>query len=235
MLPSWIDLPTPRTFAEIDFIASPDGDDAYILVHDGEIVYGSSDIYDVYEHAKEYNFEFTAAAIEASGSEETWLGVHLPRDDGMITLMLAINDVERWDMLQNDYHQAVENIETFRADNNAASAFDMLDTHPAFWTRRAAEPTWDWQTNGHMQDIWFAPTGGGWTMEAGGHTDDFTSKFHDLRLDVYGNTFNDALIELAQKVDKFFNVDGTEIPDVEYEKSNLELHLDEVMKGLEDD
>lgn len=229
MLPDWIELPSPKPFAEIDYMGG-----AYVLVVDGEVLYSNDDdIYDVYSMASDYNFEFTPAAIEASGSEETWLGLHLPGDNGRMTVMLALNDSERWDMLQNDYYQAVDNVYAFRENPIIETAYDMLDTHPAFWTRRTAEPTWNWENDGHVQGFWFAPSGDGWMMEAGGHTEDMTDKYHDLRLDVYEKTFEDCLLALAHKVDKFFNVDGTEIPNVEYEKSEIELRLEEAIKELE--
>jgi hypothetical protein len=51
-------------------------------------------------------------------------------------------------------------------------------------------------------------------------------------LDIYAQTFEEAVVLLAQKVDKFFDIDGTERPDVEYEKSEIEKTLEERVKDL---
>lgn len=232
MLPDWIELPAPRPAAEIDYVSG-----VYVLLSNGEVMWAEKDIYDVYKLSKDYNTEFTPAAIKECGGDETWLGLRLPPDDrGHIPVMLSLSDIERWDMLQADFHEAVCNIRRWRENPSLDNAYWMLDTHPAFWSRRTDEPTWDWEASGHMQRVWFAPTGGGgWTMETGGHTEDMTSHFHDLRLDVYSDTFENCILKMAELVDKFFHEDGNEREGVEYEKSELELILKERLRKLDNE
>lgn len=224
MLPDWIELPAPRPFATIHAqggLFAAEGSD-------GEVIAVGIDIYDIYARtSNNYNLEITAAAKAAGnvqGDEDFMLSV--PTDDGMLLAMIIINDMERWDMLQGAFHDAVANIRAYRDEPSLSNAYNMLDTHPAFWTRVEEEPTWNWQIDGHVQNLRFFLAEGEWMMEAGSHTPGFTGHYYDPRLDVYGDTFEDCLLAMAAKVDKFFHEDGTEREGVEYEKSKLELLLE---------
>jgi hypothetical protein len=59
--------------------------------------------------------------------------------------------------------------------------------------------------------------------------------YNDYRLHVFGKTVEDAMIKFAAKVDQFYADDGTEIPDVQYEKSPFEKHVDAIINQAIDD
>lgn len=228
MLPPWIGLPAPRPFVYIDY----NYELSYFVDFEGGI-----EVFDTLEEAygavDNYNFEISPAALEAAGGNDDDGLITIPASNGYSRLLIRLNDIERWDMVQWEYHQAVQNIRDWRDNPTLDNACYMLDTHPAFWTRHKYEPTWDWKADGHVKEFWFARGDDCWMMEAGGHTEDFVHKFHDLRLDIWEDTFEDCIIKMAVLVDKFFNEDGTEREGVAYEKSELELLLEERLKELE--
>lgn len=226
MLPDWIELPPLRPYAYIDYRPLSQ---VFSVDMGGEDFNAFETLEEAYEFCQGFDFEITDRALQEAGAENNNGFITLPNN----RLLLVLNNIERWDMLQNDYHQAADNIHRWRAEPNLDNAYYMLDTHPAFWTRHKEEPTWHWETNGHVNGFWFARGDNCWMMEAGGHTPDLTSTFHDIRLDVWGDTFEDCIMKMAELVDKFFNEDGTERENVEYEKSELELLLDERLKELD--
>lgn len=118
-------------------------------------------------------------------------------------------------------------------------AWNFLDHHPFAWYRWNKERPDDWATEGLISKMWLQPTYDKegnilFMMEAGAAVEpERTSHYHDPRLDVYAPSFNDAIIEMAALVHKFFHLDGSERENVEYEKSELELTLEERMKEVE--
>ena len=55
----------------------------------------------------------------------------------------------------------------------------------------------------------------------------YQEHYHDYRLDVWANTFEQAFIKLAAKVYKFFDHQGVERPNVPHIKPAWVLELDE--------
>lgn len=228
MLPDWIELPPLRPYAYIDYRPLSQ---AFSVDMVGEDFTTFETLEEAYEFCRDFDFEITDRALQEAGAENNNGFIFMPNN----RLLLVLNDIERWDMLQNDFHEAVHNIRRWREDPSLDNAYWMLDTHPSFWTRHVEVPTWEWKTDGHTKDFWFAYGNGCWMMEAGGHTDDLMYKFHDLRLDVYEDTFENCILKMAELVDKFFHEDGNERENVEYEKSELELLLEERLRELDNE
>ena len=57
--------------------------------------------------------------------------------------------------------------------------------------------------------------------------------YHDYRLDVWADTFEQAFIELAAMVHKFFDHQGVERPDVPHVKPAWALELQEIITDVE--
>lgn len=118
-------------------------------------------------------------------------------------------------------------------------AYAFIQGHPAFWVRREAKPTFEWETSAGFSSLWHGLTHDKegkpcLMLEHGSHiAPEYTTHYHDLRLDVYAPTFEEGLVEMALLVDKFFHPDGTEREGVEYVKSPLELDLEEAVVSLE--
>lgn len=118
-------------------------------------------------------------------------------------------------------------------------SYYFLDGHPCFWTRKldnSGNPRdpFDWNTSGHAMNLWSSPsfskknsTGVSFEMEAGAHlAPNYTTHGRDFRMDVYGTSYEDAIIQTAARIHKFFDLEGNERENIDYEKSQLELELE---------
>ena len=157
-------------------------------------------------------------------------------EEGNNRLFIAFTNQDHREVVEENFANSLAAIREWRENKDDFKAsYCMLDDHPAFWTRHKAEPTYDWSNRGNVSDkFWFAPSTSGMMMECGAHiAPDYTDTYHDLRLDTYGTSFEDCIIQTAALVDKFFHSDGTERGGAEYEKSELELLLEERMQAYE--
>lgn len=121
------------------------------------------------------------------------------------------------------------------------ASWHFLDSHPAFWTKSPYDNNrYSWETSGYAQSMWHVPSVDDegtvyHMMEAGASVPpNHTEHYHDLRLDVFASSYEEAVVETAALVDKFFHSDGTERKNVEYEKSDLELILEDRIDDLEE-
>ena len=99
------------------------------------------------------------------------------------------------------------------------SSYNYVTNHPVFWTRYAYEKytgPYSWNKNS-SEAIWSSPIWGKdgkykWALEHGAHIPhtEYTNRYHDLRLDVYGGTIEEAYVMLADEVFKLWDFDGTE-------------------------
>lgn len=159
-----------------------------------------------------------------------------------IRILLNFTARDKLRLLKYEYYVSQDLLAEYR-DNPTGfwESYSVVDTHPAFWVREEGEGrTLTWQHQGHAHRLWASPLPSGddsnvvWTLETGSHiAPDYYHHYHDPRLDVEAPTIEEAYIQLAALVVKFFHDDGTEREDVEYEKSKLELLLEERIAGLE--
>lgn len=98
-------------------------------------------------------------------------------------------------------------------------SYRFLELHPAFWTRTEHDPNY-WITYAGLSGNYVLvltdkknkPT---ICFEHGAAYGDRYTTCHDYRLDVYAPTFEDAYIQLAALVHKYFYLDGSEREDIE--------------------
>lgn len=232
MLPNWIteNLPEAETPAVISF----DGEHYVRTEPDGEQNKFPT-LEEAYDHASTRNLSFDESVKENMDGF-----AYVPTEDKRYSrLLLAISTAERLEMLVHQFQDFLTVAQDYYASPESfRRAYHYVTMHPAFWTRHEAEPTYEWD-NDYADKVWMRPYFKDgkttWMLEAGGHiAPDYTSHYHDLRLDVYAASVEEGYIKLAAKVAQFFNDDGTEKENVEYEKSELELLLEERMSGLED-
>jgi hypothetical protein len=154
-------------------------------------------------------------------------------------LLTSPHDTKVWLAVTHYYRFLKLTVEYEKNPNDFVTAYNWVDYHPAFWTRYTADSNhWNIANN---SKVW---VGVGVhedsrkpyiMLEHGAAVpDERTSTYHDLRLDVYEDTYEEAFIALAAKVHKFFDVDGSERPDVDYKKSNLEKLLEEAVADLDE-
>jgi hypothetical protein len=155
-------------------------------------------------------------------------------------ISLFIEDKEDMDVFlaKGRYHKFLESTLRYEKNpDNFRTAWNWLDRHPAFWSHRS-EDDFYWSTENNSR-IWMGVSANreGNTvimLEHGAAVrDSRTHHYHDLRLDIYAPTYEEAIIQLAAKVYQFFEVDGSERKDVEYEKSELEITLEEKVAAID--
>lgn len=95
------------------------------------------------------------------------------------------------------------------------AAYSFIQYHPMFWNRhRIDKYPHEWDTeNGHAT-LWVCATkndkGEPVVMLEGGSSvePNHNHHYHDYRMDVWGKNFEDAYIQFAQNVHKYFSLDG---------------------------
>lgn len=124
------------------------------------------------------------------------------------------NSVE---VLEMSYKYFLELTEEYLVNpDDFVLAYRWVERHPAFWTRRDGEKTFHWETEYGLAKAWIGvgrdENGRPEVMiEHGGHVEsDYVHHYHDTRLDVISETFEEAWIAFAEKVHEHFNLDGTD-------------------------
>lgn len=187
------------------------------------------------EEAYDYSRENGDTIIEESVPEYDEMFIMVPMENGRKRIILSFCDKDRLYLLEMDYENFLKTADEYHKNPTIFfNAYNYIDGHPAFWTMCGEKtPTYEWNRS-HIRSIWSAPLSDDkgnlvWALETGAHTPDFRSHYHDLRLDTYAPTIEEAYIKLAAKISKFYNDDGTEKTGVVYEKSETELLLEERM------
>jgi hypothetical protein len=158
---------------------------------------------------------------------------------GFSKILISSTEDDHLRILQYHYNGWRESAPEYLANpNDFLMAYYFLDSHPCFWTRQLTNSgevrdPFGWKMSGHAMDLWSMPefsetnpTGVTFMMEAGAHiAPAYTSHFHDLRMDVYAESYEAAIIKTAALVHKFFDLEGNERENVDYEKSQLEVDL----------
>ena len=159
-------------------------------------------------------------------------------NDGL--MVFGWNYDDALDIIKSDYSKFVTEIDPeWRADkNNWGKAYIWLDNHPAFWLKNDGSGL-SWATSNcnsrisayvDLKDNENTIV----SMEHGQHVPkEYNMHYHDYRLDVEAEDFSSAYVKLAKKVDKFFNIDGTEKKNVNYKKSVAEKQLEKIIKDSE--
>lgn len=160
----------------------------------------------------------------------TWIGESTSNKDKINSLKLCYDNFLRE---VNPYYQAHQ--------DNWAVAYQWLSCHPVFWTKFRDDTPYNWKTDCGLSHLWVSVNYSESEdetyvqMEHGSHVEpDYRTHYHDPRLDVYAHSYEEGIVSLAQKVNQFFNVDGSEKDDVDYEKSPVEVSLEEASRGVKD-
>lgn len=107
---------------------------------------------------------------------------------------------------------------------NFKNAYQYIQHHPAFWWRNDSSSDSRWNTDCYTDQIWAETISNdsneqkySWALEAGRAVEEgFTHHYHDLRLDVYGDSIEEAYVKLAFMVSQAFEDDGTDKPNIEH-------------------
>jgi hypothetical protein len=229
-LPQWLTnlLPPPK-----DHVLLSKSADTWI-VNDNDIYSSSiktfSTLAEAHSYLRNNNLDFE---IDENIEGEDSLFLSYPSERSRLyTLVLGSSDKNRLMRLQSDFKDSLDAATAYLADPlNFLSAYYFVDQHPAFWTYDPDHP-WFWTTSGYCAKLYQCPYSADdgslvFELEAGSHvesTEDiegapraFTYHYHDYRLDAVGNSFEEAIVDLASLVHKFFSAEGIERENVDHE------------------
>lgn len=205
-LPQWLldELPEVRPVSYIDY----DPMTMLFTYEDEEF----DTIMEAYKYASknDKNFEYTEAALNTEGVSN-----HLYMGPTYNNIWIApYTDQKYFNYLKMIYRKWLETDAEYRKNpKDWVLAYNWIQDHPAFWTRQTDEKTWHWNTSKGVRfytTVFYNKKKPMVAFETGGHTPGYTETYHDLELDVYAKSFEKAYVKLAKRIDKFFNVDGTE-------------------------
>lgn len=110
-----------------------------------------------------------------------------------------------------EYNLAVDRVRSWRgSDKSPEASYNMLDSHPVFWYISANDREPDIYSrvvhNQLVGNFWHSWSGGVFMMECG----ERGFSVHDHRLDTYGKSFDDCIVQTAELVDKYFDEYGND-------------------------
>lgn len=194
-------------------------------------------LYEFIENDLGHDADFDDSIYESGQVKDGVIGVSIPHKYGY---RMLIGPVDTRNIEVFHYYSYLCLARTWLTkQDDFVYAYRFLNEHPVFWSRRSEVST-QWNTDSGLSSMWVHPTRNdkGETvvmLEHGAAVPDArTMHYHDMRLDIYEPTYEKAIIELAKRVHKFFYLDGEERPDVDYEKSQLEIELEERIKDFEE-
>jgi hypothetical protein len=134
----------------------------------------------------------------------------------------------------NTYYSFLLVAKAWIADqDNWVLAYNFIQLHPVFWScPRPEQYPHQWDFDSGHGSLWVAVStnkdGPVVMMEHGSSVPPrHNHHYHDFRLDVWAPSFENGYVQMAQKVHKFFTLDGEERPDIEYQKTQLEVDIDD--------
>lgn len=238
-LPQWLKDNLPAI--EEPYVLSYENGNVNVS-YNNEIVGTFSSIIEAYDaYDSSTSFRFDESLNNQGGSlYDGMFFCNAEDDQEHARLLMAVDDRLYFSILVDSFESFLDLHEEYEANpQDWVIAYKWLELHPAFWVKCGKDKdknTWYWTTDNIKSISYYVDRNENneavVLMEAGGHTEDLLYHYHDLRLDVRADSIESAYVKLAEKVNKFFNTDGTEKPNVEYEKSELELHLESLSREV---
>lgn len=258
-LPQWLldEIPEPYESIRISY----DGSDYVVTVPESiENVETGEYRYDNLEKAYDA-FNISGVDVEIDKSVPEWdnsdfAWVSLPSGDGYSRLLFSSSWGKRADFLEMRFAHSQRCAATYHENpQDFLAAYGFVTTHPVFWLKSALRArrcgkdcsmkrpdrdarTFDWDTD--CRSFYLQPfsqgkgNGFGWLLEAGGHTPDFSQHYHDVRLDVFAPSVEEAYIQFAALLVKFFEDDGTEKDVLEDDPLSAQEGLEGEQESLDD-
>lgn len=197
-----------------------------------------STVVEAYKYLSQYNLDINFdPSVDGRGGKIKHDSFWRETGRGTIQRLSGMKNTRRRERLVRTYQEFLNEVDTaYRNDpNNWALAYEWLDRHPAFWTRNSTEEPFFWNTDQGLKNshnvIYSRHNPVVIIIEHGASSGpDYTQNFLDFKLTAQGRTFEDAYVALAKLVDQFYHTDGTEREGVEYEKSEIELQLEGMLK-----
>lgn len=158
-----------------------------------------------------------------------------------IRALISFTDDSRLKKLEQEYEYFLEIAKEYSENpNDFEICYNFVNTHPAFWIRPLKRNLWHWETYGHCAghkgrltlEPFFHEDGTYlWKIETGEHVyPEYDECYYNYRLDAFGNTVEEAFIESARLINKFFNNDGTQKANIPHNKPQWVLEVEKAQK-----
>lgn len=188
-------------------------------------------------------FDESLPELEDPDNREGMVWTESELGPGFATMLISSTEDDHLKILKYSYINWRNTAKEYLAHtDDFLMSYYFLDGHPCFWTRKldnSGNPRdpFDWNTSGHAMNLWSSPnfseknsTGVSFAMEAGAHlAPNYITHGRDFRMDVYGESYEDAIIKTAALIHKFFDLEGNERENVDYVKSQLEVDLEDAL------
>lgn len=236
--PSKITFDKPETTVRISY------SNGFYYVEDTRGMFNTLDeAYSYVQSLENCGSIFDQSILDLPGVESGLFGddgitVKLP--NGCVRLLFGPTD--NTNLYASEYRQYLMLAKNwFKNQDNWLAAYHFIGSHPIFWhrTRPDKYPN-EWVTDGGHTGMWVYPTqndkGEQVVMLEHGQSVEPTHQhhYHDPRLDVWGTSFEDAYIQMAKLIHKYFTVDGDERKNVDYTPQPWEVELAERIKNIPD-
>ena len=151
--------------------------------------------------------------------------------EGYVGMLMAYSDRKRRASLERAYTGHLTGRSQYGTDRpDFVAAWNFIDGHPAFWTAYDLnEHPWHWETEGYGSKLrqHVHRNSEGQTVvqiEAGGHvpfatgpkSKPYSEHYGDWRLEVRAESFEDAILDLAFRVSRAFDIQGNSLEEEDF-------------------
>jgi len=145
-----------------------------------------------------------------------WYEVRKEREDTNPALDWLKSDLTREEHAFLTFLIWIRTAKAYLADpENWYLAYHFIEHHPIFWSRRYWKDgvDFDWNTNAGQTGMWQGVSMNNGKpvvmLEHGAAVGpSFTMHYHDHKMDVWADSFEDAYVQYAKNVHKYFTLDG---------------------------
>lgn len=214
-IPPWLAhaLPTVTEPATIDY---HEGEYICYLPHgEHHFFHDLASAYDYLGETHEVEFTDRVPELRNNPFDHRMVFGDVNSNTGTERLYISMPDAVKRDHIAADllssYHREQEFVQY---PHDFVSAYNYVKAHPAFWVKPVNDSSfmWERETCFYVEPL-STDTGYVWTIEHGGSVPpEYTTHYHDIRLDSSGDTVEEAYIAFAHRVYECFQWDGVERP-----------------------
>jgi hypothetical protein len=194
------------------------------------------ELYDHIERELQHDASFHKSIIGSPDVEDDLGGMVFLKDaEGRGSSRMLIGPVNKRQMSVYKYYGFLKTAKAWLAkQDDLLLAYSFLELHPAFWSRSASQierHPHEWKMESGLGSLWTGLSrkddGENVIMfEIGAAVEPArVMHYHDTRLDVWAPTFENAYVQLAQKVHQYFYLDGDSRPDAPYTPQDWEVEV----------
>lgn len=218
VLPTWLsdNLPDHLPKSVISFKGGK-----FHVSHDGSEHDTINEAYDYLRTLKDGYQLVLDESVNGQGGELTGAFFHCDPEEGKTTtrLLMSYPTEERLYAMKEDYLRWLDEIvvQYESNPNDFLNSHNFLSYHPAFWVRDKNEKTFNWEMDFGLDklaiNVWADEETGLPVvfLEHGLHVEpEYIRHYHDDRIFSRSDTYEGAIVVMARRVHKTYDVDGVE-------------------------